>query len=453
MMKEQKRRSLFGRILPFALAVSLIVTMTPVLGGAAEAAESGAAEKAAAQGEVEVTALPDVDLGEVDPEELELEGIGLEDLGLIEDPDGAGLAEGAPEVTAEAEDVSGESKPREAVIKRGAGAPTDEIGGIKLTPNRSNGELSVAGSISGDTFKNLYILDSSGNQVADGSTYVSGKRSFSFILDMSVLPVGEYCIYASTKGKRSYYDGARSEIYSVPANKASRYETYSKYLFFTPADTSYEKDNKCGLYLSIRKKGAKAWKTYGPLTEKSRIKGLKPSKTYQCRAFYRTNEKVMTNEGAYVYISGLDNKKYKTITVRTGKAKLPVKSVKVKAVSVKKYVHKRYGPATGLYLGKEIWYTYRLKVTVKMKKKPGVKGIYINGKRVKGNKKTYNVKFARVNSMMTGKHVVKRYSKWWKQDDIYKIPRGTKYKVMIYGYSNKTYKAYSPIQKKTARIK
>lgn len=456
MLRNQKQ-IWFRRTIAVVTALVMGVTFIPLLGGFANAAEDPSADP-----DVTVTDVEDIDLGEVDPDELTEDGV-LDELdveGVYEENKDAPAAENAqplqePDQVQEEESESGDellATLDEEPDTPKLGAASDTSGGITLTPNRSTGILTVTGTISAgsEKFTKLYVIDLIASQTVYTKT-LSNVKSFTETINMGSFDIGAYGIYVDTnKTTAKYYDAAIAEIYDTPVNNASQVETYAKYLFYAPNRTYYRSDYDSGLYVDIKKVGAKSWTSYGPITSTRQIKGLKPSTKYQIRAYYG---KIVTFGGKSYFINGRENNKFKTVTVKTGKKKLPIKKVTVKAVNVKKHVHKRYGPYTGLYLGKETWYTYRLKVTVKMKKKPGVKGIYINGKKVKGNKKTYSVKFAKTNTIFNGKHVVKRYKKWWKQDDTYKLPRKSKYKVLIYSYSNKTYKAYSPIQKRTKRIK
>ena len=62
--------------------------------------------------------------------------------------------------------------------------------------------------------------------------------------------------------------------------------------------------------------------------------------------------------------------------------------------------------------------TYR--VTVNLKRKPGAAGIYIDGKKLKGNKKTYSAKMETSGKM-----------------------KGKKLKVKVYSYQSNQYHGYS----------
>lgn len=239
-------------------------------------------------------------------------------------------------------------------------------------------------------------------------------------------------------------------VTAKPNYSGKFYYVYSKYFEFYPFNfgKNLGSDN---LYMEYKIKGAKKWKRSGYMKANSiklyaeqgyTIKKLKPNKTYQTRLRY----------GKYVTYStsiGGDGKSYffggpvrNTKTIKTGNAKKPtIKSVTVKAVKVKK--HKVKHPAYWYYVGgaafyhkawTEKYYTYKVKVTVKLKKKPGAAGIWINGKFVKGNKKKYTV------TLPGSSYSAKK-------------PKGKKFKVNVCSYKGKSYGGLSPLYKKTKKIK
>lgn len=123
------------------------------------------------------------------------------------------------------------------------------------------------------------------------------------------------------------------------------------------------------------------------------------------------------------------------LTVKTGKKGKPaVKSIKVSNVKQKKtYIpSKLWWDAGGVkhYVKGHYTYTTTYKITVKLKKKPGTKGICIGDHKLKGNKKTYTLK-------------VKSSGKL----------KGKKVKVSVMSYNNNTYGAYSGIYTKKIKIK
>ncbi len=155
--------------------------------------------------------------------------------------------------------------------------------------------------------------------------------------------------------------------------------------------------------------------------------GLKPSKKYQARTYYG---KSFTYKGIDYFWKGPYSA---VIKFKAGAAKTPVKSFKLKAYNIKRHGIRHYGAYTGVYLYTEYIYTYKLKAIVTMKKKPGAKGVNICGKWVKGNKK--------------------KYTKYLGSFTSYSKPRGQKTKVSIYSYQNKKYGGYSPLWKKTRKVR
>ena len=174
----------------------------------------------------------------------------------------------------------------------------------------------------------------------------------------------------------------------------------------------------------------KNWKTYGPISyyDSGSIYGLLANRNYSVRSYYGVQQ-------SGTWFTGKEEGKFRYLgNYRTGVAdKVKVKSITVKAYKVKKKKQKVYGYYTGLYLGKRTYYKYKLKIIVKLKKKPGTAGIWINGKKFKGNKKKYVVKLGTMTS--------------------YYKPKGKKYTVAIYKYHNASWGGYSPMYVKKKKIK
>ena len=229
-------------------------------------------------------------------------------------------------------------------------------------------------------------------------------------------------------------------------------DVYSKYFFYYPYNMAMQ--NQAGdLYLEYSANNGKTWKRYGAMranaiklyTEQGyTIKGLKPNKKYKIRiryGTYVTYEKAKLKEGKYLG----DGKSHffagpplYVKTIKTGKKKPPkIKSIKVKAIKVKYHKVRHYGYYTGVYLYTEKFYTCKFRVTVKLKKKPGTKGIWLNGRYLKGNKKTYSTTFTPYPNYYTKKP-----------------PRGLKkYVVQIASFRSKAYGGFSPLKKKKVKIR
>ena len=217
---------------------------------------------------------------------------------------------------------------------------------------------------------------------------------------------------------------AQAEAKSAgPSNQISMYEVYSTYFFFNPG-LNYNADTRT--YMEYRKAGDKTWKTYDTAMlymQDYTIEGLKPNTKYQTRLYFKS-------------IWSDDTSEYSnTVSFKTGpKKKPPVKSASVKAKNVKKHKATAYGAYTGLPLGKYNYYTYKLKITVKFKKKITEPYVFINGKRYKGGKKSY--------TYTTGK-LRKDYNK----------PKGDKYTVYVYTGNSAKWGGYSLLWQKTYKIK
>jgi len=334
---------------------------------------------------------------------------------------------------------------------------------VKMTVKMSGNTAIVKGSIAPE-YQNIAIF---GRLFVDGvlaSDAVKEISAFSFSqnIKMSTYDIGYHTVYcevfvwdaeAQALNPDPYYiwkTKVPSKITAKPNYSGKFYYVYSKYFEFYPFDFG---KNQAGekLYMEYKIKGAKKWKRSGYMQANAiklyaeqcyTIKKLKPNKIYKTRLRY----------GRYVTYSkdiGGDGKSYffggpvrNTKTIKTGKSKKPAfKSVTVKAVKVKK--HKVKHPAYWYYIGgaafyhkawTEKYYTYKLKVTVKLKKKPGTKGLWINGKFVKGNKKKYTV------TLPGSSYSAKK-------------PKGKKFKVGICSYQGKSFGGLSPLYHKKKKIK
>ncbi len=168
------------------------------------------------------------------------------------------------------------------------------------------------------------------------------------------------------------------------------FDVYSTYFNYYPYNMAFENTGGMSIWGSNKKlvleysSDGVNWATTGYMSanfielavqQGYEISGLTPDTTYWTRIRY-------ADESTYL----------NTTRIKTGKAAAPkVKSVTAKAVNVKyrKVRHYWYG----VYMYTEKFYTCKVKVTVKLKKKPGTPGIYINDEWVGGNKKTYTKTF------------------------------------------------------------
>ncbi len=250
------------------------------------------------------------------------------------------------------------------------------------------------------------------------------------------------------------------------------FNVYSNYFNYYPYNLT---ENQSGaLYMEYKLANANTWQRTGKMqanqiklkTEQGfAIKSLKANNKYNTRIRYGTYvtyqkitpadfnmtladfQRVFGTSKTYLG----DGKSYffggpvlNTGTIKTGKAKKPaIKSVKVQAKNVK--YHKNYvrGHYETTAMGSLIWissyteryYTCKYKVTIKLKKKPGTTGIWVNGKFLKGNKKKYTTTFTPYPNYFTKRP-----------------PKGQKVKVQIKSYQSKSYYGYSPTYSKKKKV-
>jgi len=224
----------------------------------------------------------------------------------------------------------------------------------------------------------------------------------------------------------------RADITATP-NYSGVFEVYSNYLVYAPYSSLWS-NSAYDLYLEYSPDG-KNWARSGYMRcnaiqlasqQQYQISGLIPNHYYATRIRYG---KVINGQLFLGPVRG-------TGTYKTGPAKAPkIKSITCKAVKVKRHKVKHYGYYTGVYLYTEKFYTYKVKITVKLKKKPGTAGLWINGKFCKGNKKKYTATFT----------PYPNYSA--------KKPKGRKWGVVIASYQNKSYGGYSPLIQKKKKLK
>lgn len=182
-----------------------------------------------------------------------------------------------------------------------------------------------------------------------------------------------------------------------------KFQVYSNYFTYYPYNMALE--NQQGpLYMEYSSDGGKTWQRTGYMQanmiklyieQAYNISGLKAKTKYLTRIRYGTSVTYSTDyagDGKSYFFGGPP---LSTTTIKTGAAKKPpIKSVRAQAVNVKYHQIRHYGRYTGVYLYTERFYTCKVKVTVKLKRKPGTKGMWINGSWLKGNKKTYVKTFA-----------------------------------------------------------
>ena len=251
-----------------------------------------------------------------------------------------------------------------------------------------------------------------------------------------------------------YCDHVPTNIIKKPSLKLADFYTGCSYFTYSDNYNSYYYDSDCRVYFDYKRSGKKWSKGWGPVNSGKTVKRAKlaaASKywvhTYYAKKTYytpptpldaQTNPKTET-----VVFKGPATK---DIGFKTAYKKTPVKSIKAKKIKqwCKKYkvrrlsskIYWRNGYAGwGWYrkvLGTKTykyWYT-KVKITVTMKKKPGVAGVLIGEKKVKGNKKTYSANFT-----LAGKK------------------KGKKIKVSVYSYMSTKYGGWSGKTLKKVKVR
>ena len=314
------------------------------------------------------------------------------------------------------------------------------------SPN-SSGNIYVNCTLQSDTKPDGWVIDI----LVDGYSYWKSKPwtgSGSYAkytininneaVNISNLSPGSHTVQVKLTANKYWYTPTKSftsSVYNAPSSGAGQFAFYSNYFdYMSPAFDFVAINKGYKLYMDYYQNGAYAG-TIGPMNyyQSAQVGGLAPSTNYQVYIYYG---KVVSINGRNYFLSGKDNGRTTYCgTFQTGAASLPkVKSVKVKATKVKKRRAGVYGWYTGYYFGSVKYYTYKIKVTVKFKKKPGLNGLYINGAWKPGNKKKY--------TLTLGPYA--NYSK----------PRGKKFNVYLYSaVAPGGYGGYSPMVAKTKKVK
>jgi len=406
--------------------------------------------------------LPEEDVigeqAEADEEEVVSEcGLARDDRGLQlmgeidEDTPGEEPSDGDPSV----EEPSGEDPPDEE-------PPVEEPSfGIKVKVNSKGiATLTAYVDMQDVYFTDLYVDDEYVTNVN-----VNRKTNVEKKIDMKKFPVGYHTVKlflgSDVEEMEEVVDGlylfkpsVPTYIYKKPSLKLSNFSTRWNYFTYSDNYNYYDYDSDCSVYLDYKKKGKK-WKTgYGPISSGSTVKRGKLSsaskyivRTYYAKKVKYTPPKSLNAEKNPATVTKVfKGPKSKSIGFKTAYKKTPVKSIKAKKIKqwCKKYkvrrlsskIYWRNGYAGwGWYrkvLGTKtykFWYT-KVRITVKMKKKPGIAGVYIGEKKVKGNKKTYAANFT-----LSGKK------------------KGKKIKVSVYSYMSGTYGGLSGKVLKKVKVK
>ena len=354
---------------------------------------------------------------------------------------------GAPKIEKNLKKIGSKVSSYKKKIGAKFGPGTSESGLFSVSAPNSNGIVTITGNIPEQYRGVIYSFDSIyvGDDKSQGY-YAQGfgdeTVNISTSIDMKNYSVGYHTIYVyfdTAQGKLwDRMEFVKSNICVRPVNAIKNYDVYSKRFTYSNYNY-YSHDTSCNSYLALRVKGKKKygkWKTKKNTTQIKdyNVKGIKPGKKFQTRLFY--TKKVNYKGVDYTFKS-----KYSKIrTMKAGQKKLKVKSVTVKAYKIKRHTNRQYYRYwTSYYTYRYAYfdthyYTYKLKVTVKLKKKPGAKGICLNSYWLKGNKKVYKKKIGQTFAS-------------------YKKPTKQKFRVLLFSYQSKKYGGYSNYKKYKKRIR
>ena len=241
-----------------------------------------------------------------------------------------------------------------------------------------------------------------------------GSNIMNITIDMKNYSVGYHTIAVTYKfdGSTAYdnntgkligttFDYVPAYIYNSPSNAPGLYDVYHKKFYYNNVNGRYAYDSSCSVQMQHRIRGKKKygkWISDGYMTNTINyvFPGLKPARKFQTRLYYC---KKFTYKGQeYTFTSGRSAVR----TMKAGTKKMKVKSITVKAYNVKRHPRKliyRHWTSYWTYVWRAktigYYYTYKLRATVRLKKKPGAKGIMINAYRLKGNKKVYTKKLGK----------------------------------------------------------
>ena len=464
-----KRNEFYRKLLAFSMSLIVVFTFIPVLGGAAFA------EDAAVQpGDVTVEAadypqdvVTDAEILTDNAAPAEKTAPAGEDTAASElqtEPSLLADNTGEPVAVSEAPAVVPGEMPSISQPQGEASLDADEAY-HNVVVGMEGSTFTVNGKIL-DKYKNTYKFGRlyvdpyiTTTSISGGTYWNINSTSVNKSIDMNQFATGFHTVVLEVKVNGTTNVGLSLAQRYVPSNTITDkptykgvFEVYSKKLNIYPYNMAGA-NSSMKLFLEYSSNGGKTWKRSGymeknlitlAIDQGFTIKGLKANKKYKTRLRYGefvTYDTDYFGDGNSYFFGG---PALGTGTKKTGKAqKPPIRSVKIKAIKVK--FHKHRVPGHYEWVGNSlIWckaytekyYTCKYKVIVKLKKKPGTKGIWVNGKFLKGNKKKYSVKFT-------------PYPNYF----VKKPPKGLKkVTVKIRTYQNKKYYGFSPTYKKKKRI-
>lgn len=325
---------------------------------------------------------------------------------------------------------------------------------LKTDIDSSTGDFTIVGHSVSETFKSVVVYSSPDHKAVDNfNSVVYGKKDFTYDVDVSDYTVGPYDVVGElsdgTKLDLSLYvygNLLKAPLVSIITDtpKIERntnfFSTGYNYINFCPYFTVHSDSGY--IWLRLYDTTTKEWgDLYGPFDSYETLytdyfKGnkkdggtkIKANHTYKAKVCYA---KEVTWNGSTYYLYGPDSNE---VTLKTGKSgQPPIKSVKIKATKVKKtkLITHAHWNASGKWIpySEDYIWTTTIKVTVKMKKKPGTKGLLIGDKKVKGNKKTYTASFQQSGKL-----------------------KGKKFTISICTYNDAKVNGYGKIVKKKVKV-
>ena len=285
------------------------------------------------------------------------------------------------------------------------------------------------------------------------AVYSLSSTSVNLTVNMSAFSTGYHTVVllvSSADGSNTPIDLigrtylVSNNIVAQPGYKG-RFEVYAKYFNFYPYNMLLQ-NQEGDLYLEYKTPKAKKWSRTGYMRANMiklyvdqvyRISGLKAKKTYKTRLRYGTYVTYPTGVGGDGQSHFFGGPALKSTTIKTGSASGPkVRSATARAVNVRYHQVVHRGVYTGVYLYTEKFYTCKIQVTVNLKKKPGTKGIFLNGKWMKGNRTSYTKTFS-------------PYPNYYVN---HPARGGYKYSVTVCSGQNRSWGGYSPNWSKNVRM-
>lgn len=408
------------RLISLALALAFALTCLPLFGGIALAEEADIEAPLAITTDEGIEG--DIVSGNVEPsvEEIEVELGGDE----AEDAAGFDVSPAAPEAHYDSVSTDTACRRLRASVTDHAGSdvPKDYTHDVQVVQN--GGLVSIYGSISEPYVLFGVIVD--GTVISD--QYFGSYINFQFDINNGSFSTGYHTVCVGVgilnpDGTMRYENQYLEQKY-VEANTISAVPTYAgvfqvyhDHIDYYPY--SMAMDNMAGkLYMEYSADGGQTWNRSGYMSanwiklfiqQGFTIDGLYANTTYMTRIRYGEEVTYSTyydGDGAtYTFLGPA----LTTATFTTGMPEAPkIKSIKAKAVKVKYHKHRvaghyEWAGTSLIWIGPwtEKYYTCNVKVTVKLKKKPGTKGVWIgftdmsgyHEKWVSGNKKTYKATF------------------------------------------------------------